>query len=58
METDPLAALMAVTDEEREHFEERAAIRQYHGEQSREEAERGAVQDIVVRRRDAVVKHP
>jgi hypothetical protein len=35
-----------VTAEEKEFFEERAAIRQYTGGQSRVQAERGAIADL------------
>jgi hypothetical protein len=36
----------ALTDAERAYFEERAAIRQYDGHQSREKAEAGALEDL------------
>jgi hypothetical protein len=41
-----LERLSQLTEDEREHFEERAAIRQYDGEMSREEAELAAWYDI------------
>jgi hypothetical protein len=41
-----LERLSQLTEDEREHFEERAAIREYDGEMSREEAEQAAWKDI------------
>lgn len=35
-----------MTPDEREYWEERAAIREFHGGQSREEAEKGAWEDF------------
>lgn len=39
----------------RESFEERSAIREYDGGQSREEAERGALQDVINARARSVI---
>ena len=36
-----------LTDDEREHYEERAAIREHDGGQSRADAERGALEDVL-----------
>ena len=36
-----------LTDDEREHYEERAAIREHDGRQSRADAERGALEDVL-----------
>ena len=36
-----------MTDDEKEHYEERAAIMQYDGWMSRDEAERQALQDVL-----------
>ncbi len=37
---------LTMTSDEREYWEERAAIREYDGGQSREDAERGALEDL------------
>ena len=39
--------IMNLTEEEKEIFEERAAIREFDGNVSREEAEAGALEDII-----------
>lgn len=39
-----------MTENEKDYFEERAAIRQYDGKMSREEAERLAKQDLEKKR--------
>lgn len=44
---------MNLTDDEREHFEERAAIMEYDGGLAREEAERLALVEVVARRQAA-----
>lgn len=43
--------LADLTPEEREHFEERAAIREFEGNESREDAERAALAEVLDRRR-------
>ena len=42
-----------LTTDERERYEERAAIREYHGGQTRAEAEAGALEEILAARRRA-----
>ena len=39
-----------MTDDEKEHYEERAAIMQYDGGMTREEAEKAAMQEVVRRK--------
>lgn len=39
-----------MTEDQREHFNERAAIMQYDGGMTREEAEKAAIQEVVRRR--------
>jgi hypothetical protein len=47
-----------VTAEEKDFFEERAAIRQYQGGQSRVQAERGALEDLKRRNMLRLAKQP
>ena len=47
MTTDLFDPSVLLSDSERDDYEERAAIREYCGEQERAEAERAALQDVV-----------
>ena len=47
MTTDLFDPSAILSDSERADYEERAAIREYCGEQERAEAERAALQDVV-----------
>lgn len=51
MTTDLFDPAILLSDSERADYEERAAIREYCGEQERAEAERAALQDAIKARR-------